>query len=137
MMKDFELFDTLHFNICKQPEIESDSTAIYAYIDIGCYVSHLLAGAFFFILPRRESLGENNMRIKEIADVARLRHGIEATNSNELMQRLTGKLAGLPANSHERADIEKLLNSLFVASRLRQDGTVDTSLEDSFEVKND
>jgi len=77
------------------------------------------------------------MKIKEIADVARLQHDIEATNANELMQMLTGKLAGLPANSHERADIEKLLNSLFVASRLRQDGTVDTSLEDSFEVSND
>ena len=77
------------------------------------------------------------MKIKEIADVARLQHDIEATNANELMQRLTGKLAGLPANSHERVDLEKLLNSLFVASRLRQDGSMDTSLEDSFEVTND
>ena len=77
------------------------------------------------------------MQIKEIAELARLHHDIEAKNADELMRMLTGKLAGLPANSHERADIEKLLNSLFVASRLRQDGTVDTSLEDSFEVSND
>ena len=77
------------------------------------------------------------MKIKEIADVARLRHDIEATNANELMQKLTRKLAGLPGNSHERTELEKLLSSLFVASRLRQDGTMDTSLEDSFEVEND
>jgi len=77
------------------------------------------------------------MRIKEIADLARLHHNIEAKNSNELMQGLTGKLAGLPGNSRERVEIEKLLNSLFIASRLKQDGTIDTSLEDSFEVSND
>lgn len=135
-MLEYELNDTNHFNIYKLPGLYICVTGTYVYIGISCFVSNQLAGAFFFVLPRRE-FTENNMKIKEIADVARLRHDIEATNANELMQRLTGKLAGLPANSHERADIEKLLNSLFVASRLRQDGTVDTSLEDSFEVSND
>jgi len=136
-MLEYELNDTNHFNIYIIPGIYVYATGAYAYAAIVCFVSNQLTGAFFFILPRRESLGENNMKIKEIADVARLQHDIEATNANELMQMLTGKLAGLPANSHERADIEKLLNGLFVASRLKQDGTMDTSLEDSFEVKND
>ena len=134
-MLDFELIDTEHYNIYKIPELVIYITGVY--VATVCFVSCLLAGAFFFTLPRRKLLGENNMQIKEIAELARLRHDIEAKNANELMQRLTRKLAGLPGNSHERTELEKLLNSLFVASRLRQDGTMDTSLEDSFEVTND
>ena len=57
-MKDFELFDTLHFNICKQPEIESKLTGVCAYVGIRCFVSFESTGAFFFILPRRKFQGE-------------------------------------------------------------------------------
>jgi len=70
------------------------------------------------------------VNIKQIAEQARLYYEIEAISANDLAEKLQRKLASLQTNSREHADVTNLLYRLYSATRVRNDGTLDTSLED-------
>jgi len=71
------------------------------------------------------------VNIKQIAEQARLYYEIEAISANDLAEKLQRKLASLQANSREHADVTNLLYRLHSATRVKNDGSFDTTLEDS------
>jgi len=74
--------------------------------------------------------------IKNIIERAKRIHGIESTSIAQLQQDIINKLSQ-SRDPREQRDLEGLLSSLHVATRIREDGSLDPKVESVFEVNNE
>ena len=74
--------------------------------------------------------------IKGIIERAKRIHGIESTSIAQLQQDIINKLSQ-SRDPREQRDLEGLLSNLHVATRIREDGSLDPKVESAFEVNNE